>query len=80
MNILDAIVSGVAAIIAVAFLLAGSTRPAPAPNLQIDAGCAENLVQELIKQKSKLREIASQSRKARSLAEKLVIQETERND
>ena len=80
MNILDAIVSGVAAIIAVAFLLAGSTRPAPAPNLQIDAGCAENLVQELIKQKSKLREIASQSRKARSLAEKLVIQETDRDD
>lgn len=80
MNILEGVVSGVAAIIAVAFLLAGSTRPASAPNLQLDAGCAESLVQELIKQKSKLREIASQSRKARSLAENLVLQEQSTND
>ena len=75
MSLIDMIVSGVAGIVAIAFLVAGSvgttsSRPAP-----VDAGCAHVVIQELIRQKSQLRELATQSQRARTLVQEVLVEE-----
>ncbi len=71
MSLTDTIVSGVAALIAAALLVAGVTQPDHKQPEMPDASCASSIVTELVQQKKKLAVIVEQSQRARGIAERL---------